>query len=288
MANEQAAEVLQDVAEKVNAEESTTAGPKAGEETDAQATQTGTDGEGKRKGGWLRKLTKAEQERDFWRDEALRNRPKESAPVKAETVEDKPPVRPVRPKESDFSDYEKFAAARDKYEDAILDYGEKVAEYKVREADKGREQKAKEQEMSSGWAARVAEAKKTKPDFEEVAFSPDIPMSNAVMHAIVTSELGTEVAYWLGQNPDEAERISALEPVAAIREIGKIESRLTGTQSAADKEEDKPEPPAAATSRAPRPPDTVRKARSTDSTELRDDLPYKEWERRRNAQLALR
>lgn len=288
MPETQSAEVLQDVAGKVNAEELSNAGPKAGEDVDPQAAQNETDGENKRKGGWLRKLTKAEQERDFWRDEALRNRPKEAAPVKAETVEDKPPVRPVRPKESDFADYEKFAAARDKYEDALLDYTDRVADYRVREAEKGREQKAKEQEVSSGWAARVAEAEKDHPDFVEVACSPDVPMSNAVMHAIVTSDAGTEVAYWLGQNPDEAERISALEPVAAIREIGKIEARLTGTQPAADKEAKEEKEPPVATSRAPRPPDTVRKARSTDSTELRDDLPYKEWERRRNAQLAQR
>ncbi len=107
-------------------------------------------------------------------------------------------------------------------------------------------------------------------------------MSDAMRDAIVTSELGALVAYELGKNPDEAERIARLNPIAAIREIGKIESRIAGTKPA-DEVEDKEPPPA--TTRAPRPPSPVRKTTSV-NTEPDDKDDWKTWERKRLAQLA--
>jgi hypothetical protein len=43
---------------------------------------------------------------------------------------------------------------------------------------------------------------------------------------IKASDMGPDLAYWLGTNPKEADRISRLAPLLQAREIGKIEAKL--------------------------------------------------------------
>jgi hypothetical protein len=43
---------------------------------------------------------------------------------------------------------------------------------------------------------------------------------------IKASDMGPDLAYWLGTNPKEADRISRLSPLLQAREIGKIEAKL--------------------------------------------------------------
>jgi hypothetical protein len=44
--------------------------------------------------------------------------------------------------------------------------------------------------------------------------------------SIQSSDNGPDLAYWLGSNPKEAERIARLSPILQAKEIGKIEVRL--------------------------------------------------------------
>jgi hypothetical protein len=44
---------------------------------------------------------------------------------------------------------------------------------------------------------------------------------------IKASDLGPDLAYWLGTNPKEADRISRLSPLMQAREIGKIEVKIS-------------------------------------------------------------
>ena len=50
-------------------------------------------------------------------------------------------------------------------------------------------------------------------------------MASAIAH----SEEGPEIAYYLGNHPEEAERISKLVPQLQLVELGKIVARLTPT-----------------------------------------------------------
>jgi hypothetical protein len=45
------------------------------------------------------------------------------------------------------------------------------------------------------------------------------------------SDIGPDVAYYLGTNPKEAARISKLSPASQIKEVGKIEIRLESNPS---------------------------------------------------------
>jgi hypothetical protein len=48
---------------------------------------------------------------------------------------------------------------------------------------------------------------------------------------IKSSDIGPDLAYWLGSNPKEADRISRLSPLLQAREIGKIEAKITADPS---------------------------------------------------------
>jgi hypothetical protein len=95
---------------------------------------------------------------------------------------------------------------------------------------------------------------------------------------IQSSDIGPELAYYLGSNPKDAERISRMTPLAQAKEIGKIEAKLAN------------DPPVKRTTSAPAPisPVTARSsgAAAYDTTDPRStktmtDSQWIEAERRR-------
>lgn len=270
-----------------NAEELAAAAAVQAGEVDPQATENDLDDEingHKRLGGWQRKIKKLQEHNEIL-IEALRKGGGNAQAQQTQAVqqEDKPPVKPVRPKIADFNGadgYDRYEAAREKYDDDRDKYHEDNLAYQLRQQDVVKQQKTQQQTIADGFAAQCAEAKKEFADFESVAFNEDVLMSDAMRDAIVTSDFGARIAYELGKNPDEAERIAKMNPVSAIREIGKIESRISGTKPATEEQE---EPPVAS-SKAPRPPIPVRKTSGV-NTDPEDKDDYKTWLRKREAQL---
>jgi hypothetical protein len=76
------------------------------------------------------------------------------------------------------------------------------------------------------WAQRLEAARSVYPDFDAVALDSTVPITADMATAISRSELGTEVAYYLGKNRDESARISRLDPISQIRELGRIEMKI--------------------------------------------------------------
>ena len=64
------------------------------------------------------------------------------------------------------------------------------------------------------------------PDFDEVVFEMGFPKSEVMTNAILDSEVGPQVAYYLANNPDEAEKIAELPPISALRAIGRLEAKF--------------------------------------------------------------
>lgn len=65
------------------------------------------------------------------------------------------------------------------------------------------------------------------PDFEDVVYQDDVKISPPMSQAILEAEDGPAIAYYLGQNPEVAERLSKLSPAQAVYEIGKISTRIS-------------------------------------------------------------
>ena len=132
------------------------------------------------------------------------------------------------------------------------EYAEALAIQKAEQLLQQREQQKQQSEVIEKYHDREEEARSKYDDFEQVAYNPNLPITTAMAEAIQYSDIGPEVAYHLGANPKEAERISKLPLILQAKEIGKIEAKL-----AAD-------PPVKKTSNAPTPISPVT-ARSTGS-----------------------
>ena len=111
--------------------------------------------------------------------------------------------------------------------DNAQQYAEALAEQKARELLAQREAAAQQAAILDSYKDLEEEARDRYEDFEQVAYNPNLPVTDVMAQAIQASDIGPEVIYWLGSNPKEAGRISKLPPVLQAKEIGKIEVNLT-------------------------------------------------------------
>jgi hypothetical protein len=65
-------------------------------------------------------------------------------------------------------------------------------------------------------------------DFDDVVRGDDVPFTPHVRDALLLVENPAEVAYRLGKNPSELERISKLHPLDQAREVNKLSFSLMG------------------------------------------------------------
>lgn len=186
-----------------------------------------------KKGGWQRKIEKAERRAE----EAERRLAAIEGKLADKPAEDKPTDKPAEngqaqtfsgtpePVSKDFESYEAFTKALAKWQ---------YAEDKAQEAAEQRQTAAKtqQQQVAQKFLDRAKEVAKLPgfEDFDEVV-KRDVTVSGAVQQALFRSEQGPQIAYYFGQNPAEAERISALDVIDAAREIGKLETRFAKTSS---------------------------------------------------------
>jgi hypothetical protein len=132
------------------------------------------------------------------------------------------------PKIENYSDFDSYVAAKAKWI-ASQEVERTLSEYDKRQMAE-RAATAHHKTVES-WNRRMAEATAEMPDFEEVLSSSDVPMTDPMKHAIMESEVGPKLAYWLANNQAEALKIAEMSPIGAIRAIGRIEERLTGQNS---------------------------------------------------------
>jgi len=146
-----------------------------------------------------------------------------------------------------------------------------LAERKAEELLARREQARAQSEIIESFHEREEEARSKYDDFEQVAYNPKLPITDAMAQTIQASEVGPDMAYYLGSNPKEADRISRLSPLQQAKELGKIEAKLSDN------------PPVKKTSNAPAPiaPITARSSGSPalDTTDPRSlkTMSTSEW-----------
>lgn len=142
------------------------------------------------------------------------------AEVEAELQKGKPapeaPKEPKMPLFKDFTDTEgKFDEVA--YQNANSAYYESQAQKKLA-AQKVEEQK---QANAQAMKAKVDKAVEKNPDWKEVAGSITLP--NPVLDYMFTSDHGTDLAYFLGKNPQIADEIKSLPAIKAIAKARDIE-----------------------------------------------------------------
>lgn len=216
-----------------------------------------------------------ERDRDHWKAVAQRNN---NAPAEQPATE-----AAVEEKLKTLEDFE-FDSG--KYQAYLIEHTEKRA-VKAAQAELRKEQVTRHQgQVIQSHKSREAEFIKTSgvEDYQSTAYSEAITISPAMAQVIRESEDGPAVAYYLGKNPDIAQVIAQLSPLAAARELGRLEARL------ADKRESVPQ---RTISKAPPPPAKIEGSGSPGAgikpdTADSDKLSDAEWTRRRKAQIQKR
>lgn len=216
------------------------------------------------------KLTWEKSERDreiaYWRNLALQ---RQEAERKPEPVKEEPKVPTLAQFEYDEA----------KYQAAVMEYTRSEAARAARSEIESDRQREQAEGRVKSFRTREAEYAAKTPDYREMVYGSgfmSIPLSTEVAALIAESPDGPAIAYHLAQNLDVASEIARLSPLAAAREIGRIESKLN-------------QPKPAPVSKAPAPPPKIEespevvtkvKVDEPDSDKLSDA----EWMRRRNLQ----
>jgi hypothetical protein len=120
-------------------------------------------------------------------------------------------------------------------------YADALAYQKAEELIAKREAAKQHSAILESYQDLEEEARVKYDDFEQVAYNPELPITNVMAETIQSSDIGAELAYYLGSNPKDAERISRMTPLGQAKEIGKIEAKLAA------------EPPVKRTTSAPAP-----------------------------------
>lgn len=170
-----------------------------------------------------KRVTEAKREADFWKQEALKVKAQETKEVEAkkpETVQAE-----GKPNPDNFESH--------------AEYIEAVTDWKLDQRDKAKEEKSKAdsakdeyQNSVKAHQERINKFKAENKDYDEVIADfvedhGDVTFSLTVEESILSSDLGPALIYELAKNPEEFKRINSLGPIAAARELGRIEQRLS-------------------------------------------------------------
>lgn len=125
-------------------------------------------------------------------------------------------------------------AAFQSYDDYVEALADWKSEQRVLSVLKDRdEQRAKAAEgaaveaKAQAWAERQDDFRAATPDYDAVLGASKLQVSPHVVDTLLDSDAGPELAYHLAKNPETVKRINALSPLAAAREIGRIEASLS-------------------------------------------------------------
>ena len=178
-----------------------------------------------------KRIAKAVYEREQARQEAADAKARtEIAERKAVDLEARlNPPKPVdsdaKPQASQFSD--------------AFEYAEALAEWSAENALKTRDrqeiekkQQVERDKAMQSWQTKLASTKASMPDYDAMIASSDVSVSDQVREAILDSDIGPALLYHLAENPDVAALLASKSAASALRELGKIEARLSSDKPA--------------------------------------------------------
>jgi hypothetical protein len=143
------------------------------------------------------------------------------------------PTRPAEPSEPTIDHFDNF----DEYVAAKASY---IAKQQIESTLTAREQAQaaeraahSQREVAESWGRKLEQATVEMPDFEEVLGATDLPMTPVMRQAIMESDVGPKLAYYLATHPAEAVQIASMQGTGAVRTLGRIEERLEAARPTA-------------------------------------------------------
>jgi hypothetical protein len=179
----------------------------------------------KKKGGFQKRIDKLTREKAEL-EARLAGQTPAAKPAEVAKPEPVKAAETGKPESRNFETYEGYV-------EALTDW--KLEQKDVAKAKAAADVEAAKTAKSNAdkWNEQLKDARSRYDDFDEIALA-DVPISEAVHNAIVTTEHGADLAYFLGQNPAERERINKLAPVAATLALGRIMASIEAEASASD------------------------------------------------------
>ena len=137
--------------------------------------------------------------------------------------------------------------------ESVEAYAQALAEKRAAELLQQREAHQQQTQVLESHRDREETAREKYDDYEDVVYNPKLAITPIMAQTIQASDMGPDVAYYLGINPKEAERIARLPAIAQAKEIGRLEAKIASA------------PPVKRTTSAPTPISPV-SARTTSTT----------------------
>lgn len=220
----------------------------------------------KKKGGFQKKIERLKTEYDAVSKRAAKAEA-ELERLRSGVQQPKEPAKTDgRPKPEDFEQYHDYLKA-----DALYDIREERKAEKAQEERVTNEAKAMQtyQAKVDALTERAEAFRETAPDFDdaiEAVEKAGLTPPHIVM-AVLNSDIGEQVGYYLAKNPAELMAMQNMNEVQLAKAIGKIEAKLEsqGTE------------PAVRTTKAPPPISPIKN--TAKSTKSLDELPYEEYKR---------
>lgn len=159
-----------------------------------------------------RKRQDAERELEYYKSQQ-QPKPAESQPTENQ-----------KPKIEDFEDYEDFEDAKTRF----------VTNQTINETFKARQEQEYKQTIDVAYQNRMTEAMVKNPGLSEKIQSSKLPdqvvvamQKNGTIQEIKESVKGPEIAGYLADNPEVTYKIASMDDRQVIREIARIEARLS-------------------------------------------------------------
>lgn len=227
-----------------------------------------TNGFQKRVNKLTARASLAEQERDYWREQVLKQQGNKNQ-VEQQAPEKKPDGRP---RAEDFDSYPD-------YEDALVEWKIDQREAKRKADEQKSKAESERRKQAEEYQSKLNAFMEKHDDFEDVIQACEVTLTDELMKKIGQSDLAPEVMYNLAKNPKEIERLNTLSGDKLTKALGIFEDKLANSQS---QEIEKVK-----TSKAPAPINPVgsKSAGMIAKSSSEPGISFPEYERRRIAEM---
>lgn len=201
------------------------------ERSEPEAESEAAVGEKKQNPKLEKRFSELTKQREAARQEAERERQaREALETRLKELESK--INPPKAEEPDPKPHPS------QFNDA-LEYAEALAEWtadkKLRERDQAElARKAEEEQarMRQKFQERLEAARQDLPDWDDMIASSDVSVSQPVTDAIIESDVGPQLLYYLAENPDFARGLADKTITAQLRAIGRLEAKFEKSEPA--------------------------------------------------------
>lgn len=125
-------------------------------------------------------------------------------------------AREIEPQRDEFRDDDAYLQAQIEH----------LAEKKAAEKLSQRQQAEEAHRRSESFLEKAEKVAERYSDFQAVVSNPALQINDGMAEFISDSDVGPDLAYFLGKNPSKAAEIAGLSPIKAAREMTRLEAEI--------------------------------------------------------------